>query len=139
MAKIKKFKELPYSVRKSPEKRHDYLADFLNEVLELEDDEEETQEEEVVPETRDLSITVNDGENAVSGVLVAIGDITGTTGPAGGCTLKSVADGEHTITATKEGYTEYSDTISSDSTHTEFTLSLTAVVADPVEETPGET
>ena len=137
MAKIKKFKELPYSVRKSPEKRHDYLADFLNEVLELEDD----GEEEVIPEvtTRDLSITVDDGENAVSGVSVAIGDITGTTGPAGGCTLKGVADGEHTITATKEGYTEYSDTISSDSTHTSFTISLTAVVADPVEETPGET
>lgn len=137
MAKIKKFKELPYSVRKSPEKRHDYLADFLNEVLELEDD----AEEEVIPEvtTRDLSITVDDGENAVSGVSVAIGDITGTTGPAGGCTLKGVADGEHTITATKEGYTEYSDTISSDSTHTSFTISLTAVVADPAEETPGET
>lgn len=137
MAKIKKFKELPYSVRKSPEKRHDYLADFLNEVLELEDNEEE----EVIPEvtTRDLSITVDDGENAVSGVSVAIGDITGTTGPAGGCTLKGVADGEHTITATKEGYTEYSDTITSDSTHTSFTISLTAVVADPAEETPGET
>ena len=136
MAKIKKFKELPYSVRKSPEKRHDYLADFLNEVLELEDD----GEEEVIPEvtTRDLSITVDDGENAVSGVSVAIGDITGTTGPAGGCTLKGVADGEHTITATKEGYTEYSGTISSDSTHTSFTISLTAVVADPAEETPGE-
>lgn len=130
MAKIKKFKELPYSVRKSPEKRHDYLADFLNEVLELEDDEEETPQ----VTTRDLSITVDDGENAVSGVSVAIGDITGTTGPAGGCTLKGVADGEHTITATKEGYTEYSDTITVDSTHTSFTISLTAV-----EETPGET
>ena len=135
MAKIKKFKELPYSVRKSPEKRHDYLADFLNEVLELEDDDEETPQ----VTTRDLSITVDDGENAVSGVSVAIGDITGTTGPAGGCTLKGVADGEHTITATKEGYTEYSDTITVDSTHTSFTISLTAVVADPVEETPGET
>ncbi len=129
MAKIKKFKELPYSVRKSPKERHDYLADFLNEVLELEDDEEETPQ----VTTRDLSITVDDGENAVSGVSVAIGDITGTTGPAGGCTLKGVADGEHTITATKEGYTEYSDTISSDSTHTSFTISLTAV-----EDTPGE-
>ena len=132
MAKIKKFKELPYSVRKSPEKRHDYLADFLNEVLELKDDEEE----EVIPEvtTRDLSITVDDGENAVSGVAVAIGDITGTTGPAGGCTLKGVTDGEHTITATKEGYTEYSDTITVSADATSFTISLTAVV----EETPGE-
>ena len=134
MAKIKKFKELPYSVRKSPEIRHDYLADFLNEVLELEDDDEETPQ----VTTRDLSITVDDGETAVSGVSVAIGDITGTTGPAGGCTLRGVADGEHTLTATKEGYTEYSNTISSDSTHTSFTISLTAVVADPVEETPGE-
>ena len=134
MAKIKKWNELDYSVRKSPKKRHDYLADFLNEVLELEDDEEEAPQ----VTTRDLSITVDDGENAVSGVSVAIGDITGTTGPAGGCTLKGVSDGEHTITATKEGYTEYSDTITVDSTHTSFPISLTAVVADPAEETPGE-
>lgn len=132
MAKIKKFRELPYSVRKSPERRHDYLADFLNEVLELEDDEDENPQDDT-PEvtTRDLSITVDDGENAVSGVSVAISEITGTTGPAGGCTLKGVSDGEHTITAAKEGYAEYSDTITVSADNTSFTISLTAEVQSP--------
>lgn len=91
----------------------------------------------LVHEKRNLSITVNDGENAIEGASVAIGDITGTTGNAGGCTLSNVLDGEHTITATKEGYENYSDTITSDSTHSSFTISMTAVTDDD-ENTGGE-
>ena len=132
MVKIPKFKDLPYAVRKNPAKRWDFLADFLNEVLELEDDGEGETPLEVTK--RDLSITVNDGENAVSGVSVAIGEITGTTGPAGGCTLKNVEDGEHTITATKEGFTEYSDTITVSENNTSFTISLSA--AEVISENP---
>lgn len=91
----------------------------------------------LVHEKRNLSITVNDGENAIEGASVAIGDITGTTGNAGGCTLSNVLDGEHTITATAEGYENYSDTITSDSTHSSFTISMTAVTDDD-ENTGGE-
>lgn len=129
MVKIPQFNDIPTSVRRSPRLRWNYLADFLNELLELEDDEEE----EGIPEvtTRDLSISVNDGTDAVAGVVVAIGAINGTTGPAGGCTLKGVGDGEQTITATKEGYEEYSDTITVSENNTSFTISLTEV-------TPGE-
>ena len=90
----------------------------------------------LVHEKRNLSISVNDGENAIEGASVAIGDITGTTGNAGGCTLSNVLDGEHTITATKEGYENYSDTITSDSTHSSFTITMTAVTDD--ENTGGE-
>lgn len=90
----------------------------------------------LVHEKRDLSITVNDGENAIEGAAVAIGTITGTTGAAGGCTLKDVLDGEHTITATADGYENYSATITSDSTHSSFTISMTAVTED--ENTGGE-
>ena len=91
----------------------------------------------LVHEKRNLSISVTDGENAIEGASVAIGDITGTTGNAGGCTLSNVLDGEHTITATKEGYENYSDTITSDSTHSSFTITMTAVTDDD-ENTGGE-
>ncbi len=91
----------------------------------------------LVHEKRNLSITVNDGENAIEGASVAIGDITGTTGNAGGCTLSNVLDGEHTITATKEGYENYSASITSDSTHSSFTITMTAVTDDD-ENTGGE-
>ena len=90
----------------------------------------------LVHEKRNLSISVTDGENAIEGASVAIGDITGTTGNAGGCTLSNVLDGEHTITATKEGYENYSATITSDSTHSSFTITMTAVTDD--ENTGGE-
>ena len=93
----------------------------------------------LVHEKRNLSISVNDGENAIEGASVAIGDITGTTGNAGGCTLSNVLDGEHTITATAEGYENYSATITSDSTHSSFTITMTAVTpADDDENTGGE-
>ena len=90
----------------------------------------------LVHEKRDLSITVTDGENAIEGASVAIGTITGTTGAAGGCTLKDVLDGVNTITATKEGYENYSASITSDSTHSSFTITMTAVTED--ESTGGE-
>ena len=84
-------------------------------------------------EKRNLSITVNTGTEdptPVEGASVAIGDITGTTDADGGCTLSNVVDGEHTITATADGYENYSATISSDSTHSSFTITMTAVVEE---------
>ena len=96
----------------------------------------------LVHEKRNLSITVNTGTEdptPVEGASVAIGDITGTTGAAGGCTLSNVLDGEHTITATATGYENYSATITSDSTHSSFTITMTAVTpVDDDENTGGE-
>ncbi|WP_407420680.1 PEGA domain-containing protein [Methanobrevibacter sp.] len=85
-----------------------------------------TPEPEVVSAV-DIAISVTDGTDPVGQVEVAIGEITGTTGSAGGCTLSNVPVGSATITATKEGYENYSETITVDETHTSFTISLEAV------------
>ncbi len=78
------------------------------------------------PETVNIEITVNDGENPVSGATVSIGNISSSTGSQGGCTLQNVPEGSQTITVTKEGFTEYTDTITVSSSSTSFTISLTA-------------
>jgi len=76
---------------------------------------------------RNINISVNDGTNAVEGASVSIGTITGTTGSAGGCTLKDVPDGEQTIEVIAEGFGDYEGTITVSESNTSFTISLTAV------------
>ena len=78
------------------------------------------------PTTYNLSFTVNDGTNPVEGAIVTIGEITGTTGSAGGCTLSNVPEGSQTVTVTCDGFTNYSDTINVSEENTSFTISLTA-------------
>ena len=79
---------------------------------------------------RNLSFTVNDGESAISGAKVKLGRKTGTTGNAGGCTINSIGDGDHIVKVTAEGYEDYQDTITVDSSHTSFTISLTAITEE---------
>ena len=69
---------------------------------------------------------MNDGNNPVENATVAIGDVTSTTGSAGGCSLQNIPDGEHTVTVTKDGYTDYTGTITVSEDNTSFTISLTA-------------
>ena len=71
---------------------------------------------------------MTDGTDPVSGVSVATGEITGTTGNAGGCTLQNVPLGTATVTATKEGYDSYSEsvTVTSSTTSLEITLTETS-------------
>ncbi|WP_295612128.1 carboxypeptidase-like regulatory domain-containing protein [uncultured Methanobrevibacter sp.] len=57
-----------------------------------------------------VSVT-DESNNPVGQVDVAIGDITSTTGNAGGCTLRNVPVGTVTITATKEGYENYTQEV----------------------------
>lgn len=77
---------------------------------------------------RDISITVDDGTDPVEGATVSIGTITGTTGSAGGCTLRDVPDGEQTIEVVADGFGDYEDTITVSESNESFTISLTAVV-----------
>lgn len=72
-----------------------------------------------------LSITVNDGTNPLENVNVAIGDITGSTGSQGGCTLSNVPVGEYIITATLTGYNDYTETITVSENNKDFTISMT--------------
>lgn len=57
-----------------------------------------------------VSVT-DESNNPVGQVDVAIGDIASTTGNAGGCTLRNVPVGTVTITATKEGYENYTQEV----------------------------
>lgn len=75
---------------------------------------------------RDISITVTDGTDPVQGASVVIGDVTKTTGSAGGCTVNDVTDGKHEITVTKTGFEDYSGYVTVNLEQTSFTITLTA-------------
>lgn len=125
---LKAWNELPIKVRRSRRNLYNYLKEELEG-----DSSEEVEHTEPTVEvvTRNLTFTVNDGTDPVEGATVAIGDITGTTGSAGGCSLNGVAEGEKTVTVTAEGFENYSGTITVASDSTSFTISLTAL-------TPGD-
>ena len=66
-------------------------------------------------------------DDVVAGAYITIdGDTEGKRGPTGsggGCTA-TLTDGEHTLLVTAEGYTDKTETITVDSSHTSFTISL---------------
>ena len=78
------------------------------------------------PETRNINFIINDGTSPIQSATVTIGNITGTTGSQGGCTLQNVADGEHTVTVSGEGYITKNETITVSESNTSFTISLEA-------------
>ena len=82
------------------------------------------------PETRNITFTVNDGTNPIQGASVSIGNITGTTGSQGGCTLQNVTDGENTVIVTADGYLTKTQTIIVSESDTSFTISLDEIVYD---------
>jgi hypothetical protein len=75
---------------------------------------------------RNISFSINDGNNSISGANVVIGEVSGTTGSAGGCTLQNISDGEHSVTITAEGYVTKTETIVVSESDTIFTISLDA-------------
>ena len=77
------------------------------------------------PETTNINVTVTESTTKLSGVTVKIGDISGTTGSAGGCTLNNVPIGKATVTATKSGYTTYSKSVTITSETKSLTISMT--------------
>lgn len=78
------------------------------------------------PSTQNISFTINDGTNAIEGASVVIGETTKTTGSAGGCTFNDIEEGTVSVEVSATGYTTKTETITVDSTHTSFTISLTA-------------
>lgn len=63
-------------------------------------------------ETVNVAVHVTDDDDQpINGVEVSMCGSTGTTGSQGGCTLHDVPVGECSITATKAGYDEYSESI----------------------------
>ena len=82
--------------------------------------------EENTPTTRDISFTINDGTDPIEGASVKIGSETKTTDSAGGCSFTGVEEGTVSVEVSKTGYTTKTESISVDSSHTTFTISLVA-------------
>lgn len=91
-----------------------------------------TIEMEIITDT--LTITVNDGENVISGATVTIGSDEQTTGEDGVATFEEMPYDDYTVSITAEGYDDKTDTVQFRSNHKAFTISMTATVA----ETPTE-
>lgn len=110
-----RWNELPVNVRRSKHLLYNYLAfGELPAMPETEEDDEEDETSSV-----NISVTVTDGTSSIGGVSVAIGSVSCTTGNAGGCTLSNVPVGSATVTASKEGYAAYSESVTiSSSTET---------------------
>lgn len=117
---LKEWNELPVSVRRSRHKLYDYIKS------ELEGESEDSSSDSTTVQTRNIHIDVNDGEEAVSGATVVIGEMSRTTGDAGGCNFADLTDGEHTVTVTKEGFSEKTEVINVSADATNFVISLTA-------------
>lgn len=82
---------------------------------------------------RTITITVtDDGDEpaAIKDATVKLSRKTATTDADGECEFTSVGDGNHTVKVTAEGYEDYSGTKTTDSTHTTFTIQLTAVTEE---------
>ena len=75
-------------------------------------------------ESRNITFQVKHLTERVQGATVTLGDKTGTTGSAGGCSLSDVADGLHTVTVEKEGYITKTVTIFVSESDTTFNISL---------------
>jgi hypothetical protein len=87
---------------------------------------ENPNQENETPTTRNVNFIINDGETAIQGAVVTIGEITGTTGSAGGCTLHNVSDGEQSVNVTADGFISKTETITVSESNTTFTISLEA-------------
>lgn len=97
----------------------------------------DTTEPVVEPEKVDISVTVTDGKDPIESVSVTLTAnestvSTGNTGSVGGCTLSNVPLGSYTVTASKTGYTEYTDTLTV--TKETTTLAITMSVAEAAPE-----
>ena len=91
--------------------------------------------------TQSISFTINDGTDPINGASVVIGEVTKTTGSAGGCTFDNIEEGTVSVEVSKEGFATKTEEITVDSEHTSFTISLEATSEETggTDTTGGET
>lgn len=99
------------------------LQDHEDRIKALEEGDSSSDE---TPVTRTISFTITDGTNNVDGATVVIGDVTKTTGSAGGCTFNDIADGSVSVEVSKTGYVTKTETITVSADNTAFTITLVA-------------
>lgn len=106
------------------------LQDHEDRLRKLEGEEPSTEpDSEPLPETtvtRDLTFNVTDGTDPIEGATVTIGTVSGTTGSAGGCTLKDIEEGSQSVSVVKEGYATKTETITVSEDNTSFAIELVA-------------
>lgn len=74
-----------------------------------------------------ISVTVTDGTNAIVGATVSLTEtLTGTTDENGEVVISDVPYDEYTLTVTKEGYADYSESLTVDEDK-DINITLTAV------------
>lgn len=78
---------------------------------------------------RNLSFTINDGTTGINGATVKLGDVTRTTGGAGGCTFTDIEDGSYSVEVSAEGYDSKTESITVSENNTSFTISLVAAAS----------
>lgn len=76
---------------------------------------------------KDITVTVSDGTNPVSGATVTAGDNTGTTGADGKVAFEDVPETVTSISVTAEGFADKTQSVTIDASHTSFTITLTPV------------
>jgi len=109
------------------------LKELKDELISALGGEEESSEEETVetPVKRSISVTVTDGSDPVNTASVVLTKssetiASSTTGSSGGCTLQNVEDGTYTLTVTKEGFTDYTASVTTSEDNTSLSVTLTA-------------
>ena len=80
--------------------------------------------------TDTLTITVNDGENAISGATVTIGSDSETTDENGQAVFDDMPYDDYSVTVEADGYTDATETVQFRNNHKSFTISMTATVTD---------
>ena len=82
----------------------------------------------------DVKVTVTDGDNPIgnASVLITDTDFTGTTGSAGGCTIRDVPVGVYTIEASKDGYITSLEDLTVTEEETSITITLELDVDDEI-------
>ena len=73
-----------------------------------------------------ITITVDDGTDAIEGASVKIGSTTKTTNSSGECTFTGMTYQDYSAEVSAEGYTTKTETVQFRSNHKSFTISLTA-------------
>lgn len=76
--------------------------------------------------TDTLTITVDDGTNAISGATVTIGSDSETTDENGQAVFDDMPYDDYSVGVVAEGYTDATETVQFRSNHKSFTVSLTA-------------
>lgn len=135
-----KWKDLKLSERWSSRKRFNFIMDYIDTTLGVDNGDEIV--DEIVDENTDnptvndtveqgtVNVSVTDGENGVSSVVVTLSngtdEYTGTTGKAGGCTIRDVPYGDYDVSAVVDGYLTYDGDLTVDNENVDLNITLEA-------------